>query len=457
MLGVGVKCRDADTAIAPANSAHAPRYGRRVEQIRLDDHARAQHARHSAPDEASGNHLADLVPDGDALPCVEQLADVLRDRLMRHAAHRQPARSAETATGQLHAEDRCRDLARPSPNISKKSPRRASTIASGCSALTARYSRRMGVFARGLRGRALCRGASGTAATRCGARTFELVLTPPCRPARPATATRSRRPPARCAARPADAVPAGSHATLFSRVRPYGLPSSAMPSTRISTLWTRRTARCDAAAISRCTASRWLSRRLLLRQRHVVLAAGRGSPGADRVRGEMHGVETQLAHQRFGAGELCVGLAAEPDDDVGAQREARTDGVHRSLDLCAVFVDACRAGASAGAGRRHRPAPGGATARRQSADRASPRTDSGTALRGCDVEESQPPQPGNRIDRGEQLGEACPVLPGRDTSSRSARAASPRAPPARPGARHARRPRAADGSARGRGRTGTMQ
>ena len=69
-----------------------------------------------------------------------------------------------------------------SPNISKKSPRRASTIASGCSALMARYSRRIGVSP-AVRRSSVVRGASGTAAARCGARIFELALTPPCRPA----------------------------------------------------------------------------------------------------------------------------------------------------------------------------------------------------------------------------------------------------------------------------------
>ena len=121
------------------------------------------------------------------------------------------------------------------PNISKKSPSRARTIASGCSALTARYSRRIGVSPAVSRS-SVVRGASDTASTRCGARTFELVLTPRRRPAARAAATRSPRSPSPCAARRAGRRRPGATppCSLWCAHRAWHLPR--YRPTRISTL-----------------------------------------------------------------------------------------------------------------------------------------------------------------------------------------------------------------------------
>ena len=104
-LRVGVERSDAD-ASAHREERHAARHRGGVEQLRLDHHPRAQHSGHLAPDELPGDDLPDLIPHRDAPARIEQLADVLDHRLVRHPAHRETAGGAESPARQGDAEDR---------------------------------------------------------------------------------------------------------------------------------------------------------------------------------------------------------------------------------------------------------------------------------------------------------------------------------------------------------------
>ncbi len=231
-LRVGVERRDARHA-GDHEHADAARDRRGLEQLGLDHHARAQHSRHRSADEPSGDHLADLVPDGRGVTRVQQLANVLRQRLVREPAHRQASGRAEPATRQRETEDR-RGLLGIRPEHLEE---------------VAEAGQHDGVRKVGLDGAIL-------AEDRCvaGSREVERVSR---RLRRRCDEVRSPNLRARshaavptgstCSCHALDSVtravrnsptlppPTGSHATLFSRVRPYGRPSAATPSTSSST------------------------------------------------------------------------------------------------------------------------------------------------------------------------------------------------------------------------------
>ena len=116
VLRVGVEGREADVAV-DGEECDAARDGGGVEQLGLHDHARAEHARHRALDEAPGNDLPHLVPDRDPLPGVEEFADVLRDR--SDAARR-------TSAGGPRRRSRDRSVARRGSAPRSARPRRTS-------------------------------------------------------------------------------------------------------------------------------------------------------------------------------------------------------------------------------------------------------------------------------------------------------------------------------------------
>ncbi len=104
MLGVGIERRDAGRPVEHEHT-DAPRDRRGLEQLCLDNHARTEDARHRSLHEPSRDHLADLVPDRRRVTRVQQLADMLRERLVREAAHRQAPGGTEAAAGERQSED----------------------------------------------------------------------------------------------------------------------------------------------------------------------------------------------------------------------------------------------------------------------------------------------------------------------------------------------------------------
>ena len=95
---------------------------------------------------------------------------------------------------------------------------------------------------------------------------------------------------------------------------------------------------------------------LLHRQRDIIRPPRRRRSRPRRVCLQVDDVEAHRLHQRLGAGELGVGLAAEADDDVGAQRQGRHGG-DGTLDDAAVVghgVEAAHAPQQRVVARLHR-------------------------------------------------------------------------------------------------------
>ena len=274
VLGVGIERGDADPAARRRSSATQRDTARRVEQLRLDDHAGAEHAGHLAPHQPAGDHLADLVPDGDPLPGVEELADVLRDRLVGHAAHRQPAGGAEPAAGELRRRGSAPHLGVVAEHLEEVAEAgehdRVGVI--GLDGAVLAEDRRV---ARPSRGRALCEAPrhrrDEVRSPNLRARSHAAVPTGsslqlPC-------ARRDHL--ARCATHPAARRPRAATRPCSPGCDRTAAPSSAMPSTRIST----RAADVERVARRRDLAlhgEQVVEPRLLLRQR------ARRRPGAPR-------------------------------------------------------------------------------------------------------------------------------------------------------------------------------
>ena len=121
------------------------------------------------------------------------------------------------------------------------------------------------------------------------------------------------------------------------------------------------------------SASSSLSRRRFDVRRDVVGEPRRRRARSWRVRGGEDLVVTDRLEQTERRPELLVGLAAEPDDDVGRDRDARAR--LRGCDRAARgSARSCTGGPSGGAPRRRPTGPAGGGARRRSGTRPSPRS-----------------------------------------------------------------------------------
>ena len=108
------------------------------------------------------------------------------------------------------------------------------------------------------------------------------------------------------------------------------------------------------------------------RRRDVVGEAAGGRPGSGRERGREDAVEADRAQQLERALELGVGLAAEADDDVRGEGDARDRGT-QPPDQLEVRRRRCTGGPSDGAPRHRPPGPAGGGARRRTRTRPWPR------------------------------------------------------------------------------------
>ena len=100
---------EADVA-ARLDEPDQARHPGRLQQLAVDRSARAQNAGHVAPDEPARRHLAHLVPKDDAVPGVEEPAQVRGHRVMRDTAHGEAAGPAEPPSRQRHLEEWRRHL-----------------------------------------------------------------------------------------------------------------------------------------------------------------------------------------------------------------------------------------------------------------------------------------------------------------------------------------------------------
>ncbi len=134
----------------------------------------------------------------------------------------------------------------------------------------------------------------------------------------------------------------------------------------------RATPRCARSPIPSWSASSAFSRRRLSAGGHVVREARRGRARARRVgRGEDL-VVADVSSRRQRRLELGLGLAAEPDDDVGRDGDAR-DGRADPAPGARGSARSCTGGPSGAGPRRRRTGPAGGGARRPTGSRPGPR------------------------------------------------------------------------------------
>ena len=350
----------------------------RLQEIGVDRGARAQHAGDLAPDQPAGHDLAHLVPEDHPMTGVEQAAQVGRDRLVGHSAHGQPAGAAEAAAGEGDLQDRRGQLGVGAEELVE----------------VAEPGQDEGVRMLGLDGAVLAEdggvagvvevdgaGRARAGSRRAGAGASRALGPSPHhrRSGRGGLDVRAELPGAGGAdppprtSSPAAARPRRQEGDLPLAGAPEG------PAVRRSTLSTRTSTRsADQGLVAlqgdlALEVEEMIEPPLLLLERDVVGAPGRGGAGPDRVGLEVDDVEAHRA--RAGASVPRNSASVSPEKPTMMSVVSPSSGTVRpgAPGSWPGTRRRCRGGASGGAARRHRPGPAGGAARRRWGGRASPR------------------------------------------------------------------------------------